>query len=74
MADRVVEGCGIRMRFIDKWEIQPDPMPSAYTAVMCSRCCESFSGYGSSLQASTLAAEAKLAMHDCPGFYRMVSK
>lgn len=60
-----VDGDGIRIRFVDKWDIVPDPNPSAFSTAMCPKCGQIRSGAGSTLKESSEKAIANLAKHEC---------
>lgn len=56
---------GMRIRFVKKWDIIPDPNPHAFTLAVCPHCLEQFRGTGASLRESSAHADALAADHKC---------
>jgi hypothetical protein len=62
---------GIRVRFVEKYDIQPDPSPVAMTVAQCPWCGERFGGIGTSLVESDRDATARFRGHACEGYLRI---
>lgn len=48
------------MRFVDKWDVTPDPNPHAFTVAVCPQCLQMFVGEGATLVESSAVADEKV--------------
>lgn len=53
------------MKFIQHWDIIPDPNPHAFSLLVCPECLERFGGVGASLTESLADAEELRKAHKC---------
>lgn len=56
---------GISIRFVEKWDIIPDPNPHAFSLLVCPDCLSLFEGFGQSLSQSMASAEELRKAHKC---------
>lgn len=56
---------GIRMRFVEGWDISPDQNPHAFSMLVCPECLAQIVGAGVSLAESMADADDKFTAHKC---------